>query len=84
MSAEYNLAIDQLMQENGAREGLYWKATITSEQVLARLNLFEDVNRSHHQYVKRIVDWHYKGSRCEAIGPRAEGGWIFHMRIRSK
>ena len=84
MSNEYRLAIDQLIVENGGKDGRYWKATIDSSQILSRLGLFTEVNRSHHQYVKKIVAWHYEGTRFESIGYNADGGWIFHIRIRSK
>lgn len=84
MSGDYRLAIDQLVKEHGKKEGRYWKATVDSSQILARLNLFPEINRSHHRYVKRVVDWQYEGTRSEAIGPNADDGWIFHIKVRSK
>lgn len=84
MSNDYRIAIDQLVVEKGKKEGQYWRATIDSAMVLSRLDFFPKTNRSHHQYVKKIVELHYPGSRFDPIGPNADGGWILHIKIRSK
>lgn len=84
MSNDYRIVIDALVVETGHKKGQYWRATINSGTVLSRLDLFTEVNRSHHQYVKKIVEFHYPGSRFEPIGANADGGWIFHIKIRSK
>jgi hypothetical protein len=84
MSNDYRIAVDQLIVEHGTHEQGYWKATLTTEQILARLNLFPAVNRSHHNYTRKVVELHYPGSRFEAIGHNAENGWKCHIKIRSK
>lgn len=84
MSNDYRVAIDQLVIENGQKEGDFWRATIGSKQVLERLNIFPKVNRSHHKYVQKIVELHYPGSRFEPVGHNADQGWTFHIKIRSK
>ena len=85
MSSAYRLAIEQLIVEKGVSspDG-FWKATITTEEILNRLNLFPEVNRSHHQYTRKMVELHYQGSRFEAIGSNANGGWTCHLKVRSK
>lgn len=83
MSTVYLEAIHRLVVEKGKQSGRFWKATITTQDVLDRLALVE-INRSHHMYARKVAENHHPGTRVEAVGVNGSKGWILHLKIRSK
>ena len=72
-------AIDDLIVEKGEKKNSYYRATVTSLEILQRIGAVVTV--PNHRNVLKVVQRQYPDSVAETA---VEGGWVFHIKIRSK
>ena len=82
MSNSWIKIIEELVVERGVKTDIYYTATLTSGEVLQRTNSV--VTPYNHKNILNMVKWHYPQSTWESIGVNGQGGWTFHIKIRTK
>ena len=80
MSHDYVIEIDKLIVEKGEKQGNYYRALLTSKEILERLG--KPVVVTNHRYVRGIVERMYRDSVLEPIGGDGRNGWKFHIKVR--
>ena len=82
MSKSWLATIERLVAEQGVRQGYYYVALITSNEVLQAVGAVITVH--NHRNVANLVKWHYPKSTIEPVGVNGILGWKMNIRIRSK
>lgn len=80
MSHDYVIVIDKLIVEKGHKEGNYYRAVLTSNEILTKLD--KPIVVPNHRYVRGIVERMYGCKKMEPIGVNGQNGWKFHIKIR--
>ena len=79
--APWMKAIDELIVEKGEKKDKYYRAVLTTKEILQKIGLV--ITAPNHQNVRRVVEMQYPDSKFEAIGYNAQDGWRLHIIIRT-
>jgi len=74
-------SVDKLLLEKGEKKNGYWRATLTTGEIIKELNKID--HTSHHRNIKAMVEMHYPGTRAESIGVNGAQGWKLYIRVRT-